>query len=108
MKIKNFKKNFLWIFFGMGICLTFFSCNNTIPPNQMKITGVIQEQGITSYQYGTHTIVTENGEFYALTSEMVDLDDFIGKEVNLTAEKIEGYPVDGGPVYLKVLTVEEN
>lgn len=71
----------------------------------MEITGTIREQGITSYQYGTHTIETENN-FYALKSEAVDLSKYLDQEVTIVAEKIEGYPVDGGPDYLLVLEVK--
>ena len=74
--------------------------------NSMEITGTIQEQGITSYQYGTHTITTVNDEYYALKSDAVDLNDYIDKEVTIIAEKIEGYPLSGGPDYLLVLEVK--
>lgn len=72
----------------------------------MEITGTIREQEITSYQYGTHTISTANEEFYALKSETVDLNDYLQKEVTIIAEKIEGYPIEGGPEYLLVLEVK--
>ena len=94
------------------------TCNNTnkqeapattqteVNQNAMEITGTIQEQGITSYQYGTHTITTATDEFYALKSNTVDLNDYIDEEVTIVAEKIEGYPLSGGPEYLLVLKVK--
>ncbi|WP_029034531.1 hypothetical protein [Salinimicrobium terrae] len=98
-----------------GLTLLFFTqtCSYTtngedesrsavIKEKTMEITGTIQEQGMTSYQYGTHTIETENEEFYALKSEAVDLDDYVNEEVTIVAEKIEGYPLSGGPDYLLV------
>lgn len=78
----------------------------TAKENTMEITGTIQEQGITSYQYGTHTITTGDDGFYALKSEAVDLDEYVGEEVTIIAEKIEGYPLSGGPEYLLVLEVK--
>ncbi len=72
----------------------------------MELTGTIQQQGITSYQYGTHTLSTD-GTFYALKSEAVNLDDYTDQEVTILAKKIEGYPVDGGPEYLLVLEIVE-
>lgn len=72
----------------------------------MELTGTIQQQGITSYQYGTHTLSNDN-TFYALKSEAVNLDDYVDEEVTILAEKIEGYPVDGGPEYLLVLEIME-
>lgn len=85
------------------------TCNKaTSSENQdlMNIKGQIEKTGITSYQYGTHTL-TDDGTFYALKSDKVDLSSYEGKTVTITAEKIEGYPVDGGPEYLNVLQVKE-
>lgn len=85
------------------ICTT--SCGSGSLEEGTKYSGIIEATGITSYQYGTHTLKTEK-EFYALKSDAVDLSEFEGESVTITAEKIEGYPVDGGPVYLKVNKVE--
>ena len=62
-----------------------------------EITGTLQKQGITYYMYGTHVI-----SGYALRSDLVSLDDFIDRNVTITGHKINGYPVDGGPVYIEV------
>lgn len=102
---------------GMSLLITTQTCNHNeqeeegsasaiLKENTMEVTGTIQEQGITSYQYGTHTITTVNDEYYALKSVAVDLDDYIDKEVSIVAEKIEGYPLSGGPEYLLVLEVK--
>lgn len=85
------------------------TCNyGTSGQNQdlMNIKGKIEKTGITSYQYGTHTL-TGDGTFYALKSDKVDLSSYEGKTITITAEKIEGYPVDGGPEYLNVVQVKE-
>ncbi len=68
-------------------------------------SGTIEATGITSYQYGTHTLQTDN-EFYALKSEVINLSDYEGKSVTITAKRVEGYPVDGGPVYLNVQKIK--
>lgn len=107
-------------FFGSLLVLFTATCNNmgseptdtsnTTTVNQtdqMEVTGTIQQQGITSYQYGTHTISNDE-TFYALKSEKVDLDDYIDEEVTIVAEKIEGYPLSGGPDYLLVLEIKGN
>lgn len=73
----------------------------------MEITGTIEEQGITSYQYGTHTLTTATDDFYALKSDAVDLNNYLNEDVTIVAEKIEGYPISGGPDYLLVLEVKE-
>lgn len=93
-----------------GLVLFFFTatCNNTTAQTEkMEFTGTIQQQGITSYQYGTHTI-SNDGTFYALKSETVDLDDYLDEEVTIVAEKIKGYPLEGGPEFLMVLEVKND
>lgn len=110
-------KNLILFFTGSLLLLFTATCSNVseekegaasavIEENALEVTGTIREQGITSYQYGTHTITTATGEFYALKSDTVDLDEYTGKEVSITAEKIEGYPLSGGPEYLQVLKVK--
>jgi hypothetical protein len=69
--------------------------------DEMEITGTIQKQGITTYQYGTHTI-----SGFALRSSAVDLDDYINQEVIVIGHKIDGYPVDGGPEFIEVEKVK--
>lgn len=92
--------------FLTGLILIFFSttCNTGDNPDGLEITGTIQEQGMTSYQYGTHTL-TNNETFYAIKSDGVDLNNYLNQEVTVKAEKIEGYPIEGGPDYLRVLEV---
>ncbi|MGY5849228.1 hypothetical protein [Salegentibacter sp. F14] len=72
--------------------------------NQLQISGTLEATGITSYQYGSHILTTED-TFYALRSEKVDLSQFEGKTVSIEGEKVEGYPVDGGPDYIEVITI---
>lgn len=79
---------------------------NKVQDGLMVVQGVLEKQGITSYQYGSYTLESDDG-FYALSSAEVDLEPYVGKEVEIRATKIEGYPVDGGPVYLQVNQVKE-
>jgi hypothetical protein len=83
------------LFIGMIICLSIISCkkNNV----SIEITGIIQKQGITTYQYGTHTI-----SGYALRSSSLNLNDYINQNVTVVGHKIDGYPVDGGPDFIEV------
>ena len=87
------------------ITLLFITGCSSTKGTSLEITGTIREQGITTYQYGTHTISNQE-QLYALKSEAIDLDQYLEKEVTIRAEKIEGYPVDGGPEYLLVLEVK--
>lgn len=110
-------KSTLILFSGITLLLSAQTCNNSqiqeettpvakVNEKNMELTGTIQEQGITSYQYGTHTITTQDDIFYALKSDAVDLDVYVEEKVTLVAEKIEGYPLSGGPEYLLVLEVK--
>lgn len=83
-----------------GLLFLTSTCEKT-DQDHMEINGIVEQQGMTSYQYGTHTI-TAGDDLYALRSEKVDLDEYIGEEVKIYGRKVEGYPVDGGPVFLEV------
>jgi len=91
-------KVFKLLFVVIIICLSVISCNkDNSDPNPVEVTGTIQKQGITTYQYGTHTI-----SGYALRSSSVTLDNYVNQNVTVVGYKIEGYPVDGGPDYIEV------
>lgn len=95
---------------SIGLAFTLLNCNTQkIESNtstMSEYTGLLQPQGMTSYQYGTHTLETENS-FYALKSETVNLDTYIDKIITITAEPIEGYPLDAGPEYLNVISIKK-
>ena len=97
----------IYSLFLSGLVLLFFTatCSSVSPEDTVEATGIIEQQGMTSYQYGTHTL-TGDETFYALKSDAVDLDLYLGEEVTVTGEKVEGYPLEGGPVFLNVLEVE--
>ena len=73
-------------------------------------TGAMERQGITTYQYGTHTVTDEgSGAFYVLSSEVVDLDAYAGQRVAVYGTLVPGYEsgqVEGGPPLLDVTWVE--
>lgn len=85
----------------LGACST----TREVDPSLMVVEGVLKQQGITTYQYGTYTLSGEDG-FFALSSNEVDLGPYVDQEVEIRATKIAGYPVDGGPVYLQVQAVK--
>jgi hypothetical protein len=91
------------IFLATLTTLSMFSCDKDKPEsNNLEISGTIQKQGITTYQYGTHII-----DGYALRSSALDLDDYINQYVTVVGYKIDGYPVDGGPDFIEVLRVKK-
>jgi hypothetical protein len=58
--------------------------------------------------YGTHALVDQSGNLvYALRSHTVNLSAHVGKQVEVTGTFVLGYPVDGGPPYLEVRSVQE-
>lgn len=83
-----------------------------------KWTGTIAKQEMSYYQYGTHTlnanVLESNHEnsnkkiIFALKSDKINLNKWIGKNVIITGRKIEGYPIEGGPDYINVTQIEEN
>lgn len=84
------------------LCVAVISCSKeTENQKNIEVTGTIHQQGITFYQYGTHTI-----EGYALRSSVVNLDDYVGQQVTVVGYKIDGYPIEGGPDYLEVVEVK--
>jgi ecotin len=68
----------------------------------LKVTDVLKKTGMTTYQYGTHTI----GKF-ALKSSKVDLKKYEGKKVTIIGKKVPGYPLDGGPELIEVSKITE-
>ncbi len=72
-------------------------------PFQFK--GLLKKQGVTTYQYGTHTITGE-GKTFALKSSTINLDAHVDKTLTVKGTKVAGYPVDGGPEFIDVKEVE--
>lgn len=73
---------------------------------QITLSGILRPQGMTTYQYGTH-VLKANGKTYALKSKSINLGDFIEKSVEITGDKIDGYPISGGPEYINVTSIKE-
>lgn len=95
----------IWV---LVIVLPFASFGaSSASPGEITISGTIKKQGITTYMYGTHVLLDDNGKtLYALRSESVDLDRFIGRKVAVKGGLVKGYPVDFGPRYLDVKSIE--
>lgn len=98
-----------------SVTLFFFTatCNNQTSNEKsmdattsIEVEGTIEPIGMTSWQYGTHTL-TNDQDFYALRSKTVKLEQYEGKTVTIVAQKIDGYPVDGGPEFLEVLKIKD-
>lgn len=122
MKNKNKKRKeliLLLFFCGISLLNACKSSKNatTLPPvqgidslqkDEVLIKGILERQGITTYQYGTHVLLDKDGKtLYALKSESLQLDQYIGKSVEVKGKLVEDYPVDGGPAYLEVVRIKE-
>lgn len=80
-----------------------------LTPEQDKLihlNGTIQKLGVTTWMYGSHLIEASERGRWALTSDTVDLSRYEHSQVTLKGEEVEGYPVDGGPPYLRVTSIE--
>jgi hypothetical protein len=96
----NFSKILLAILISVAT-----SCKKNDDVIQLK--GTLQAQGITTYMYGTHVLNNNVGQtLYALRSNSVKLDNYIGKNVEISGSKVDGYPLDGGPDYLEVSKIK--
>lgn len=83
------------------------SSNNPAEIYGVKAAGIVKRQGTTTYMYGTHVLIDGDGRtLYALKSDNINLDNYIDKRVMVKGDLVDGYPVDGGPNYLNVKSVE--
>lgn len=77
-------------------------------PEEVTATGFLKKQGITTYMYGTHVLLDENGRtLYALRSDTIDLNKYINRQVTIRGSLVKGYPIDSGPNYLNVKFIEK-
>lgn len=77
------------------------------PAQGVTASGLLLEQGVSTYQYGTHVLNDKDGKtIYALKSETIKLNMYIGKQVELQGIPVEGYPLEGGPEYLEVIKIK--
>lgn len=90
---------FIAIFSG---CTSFKDSNTAY---RATATGTIQKIGMTTFQYGTHLLTTEN-KTYALKSGSINLDQYMNKKVTVKGKKVKGYPIDGGPEFLDVTLIK--
>ena len=71
---------------------------------RVTATGTIQKLGMSTFQYGTQVLKTEN-KTYALKSTF-SLDPYLDKKVTIKGKKVSGYPLEGGPDLVDVSMVK--
>lgn len=85
------------------------SCDDDddVQPQDIVTQGIIENPQVTAWQYGTHVLVSEDDSImFALKSSAISLDDYIDEEVEIYGRLIAGYPVDTGPEYIEVITID--
>ena len=95
------------IFLLVACSLFFFSCESSTESNNIQTqNGLIHKIEASTWMYGTHTLDDSSGKpLFALTSSTIDLSIYESKQVNISGNLVEGYPVDGGPKYLNVISI---
>ncbi|UCG79144.1 MAG: hypothetical protein JSV21_04760 [Nitrospirota bacterium] len=74
---------------------------------EVSARGIITKLGVTTFMYGTHAIRDDSTQiYYALMSDTINLDNYIDQEVSIKGNLLAGYPVDGGPDFVNVTSVE--
>ncbi len=104
---------FIIVFISTLSIAGFYACNKKTTTSVIEckgdcitVRGILQQQGMTTYQYGTHTISTAEGNAYVLKSDVLDLKKFEGKKVKLTAQNLH-YTVENGPELYNVVAIKE-
>lgn len=83
-------------------CSTVKDANYT---GSVTASGTLQKLGMTTFQYGTHLLKTDN-KTYALKSASINLDTYLDKKITIKGRKVAGYPIDGGPELVEVTMVK--
>lgn len=75
-------------------------------------TGIVEKPETTAYMYGTHAMTDEaSGVHYALESDQVNLDGYVGERITVHGTLVPGYEngqVEGGPPLVNVSRVESS
>ena len=79
------------------------SCSQTV--YQVSLEGTLITAGLTSYQYGSHQLISVDS-VYALRSSSLDLGKYETKEVIIFGQLVDGYPIEGGPALIEVIKVD--
>lgn len=90
--------------------LTMMACTSTDyrerESHSFNYAGTLAPLEVSIWQYGTHTLTTDNGGFYAVKSDDVDLNQYNNMVVEVEGSLVEGYPVDSGPEFLDVVAIQ--
>ena len=76
---------------------------------EVSANGIVEGLEVTSYGYGTHALMNGGTPIYALESQSVNLDDYLGKSATIHGTLVPGYEngLAGGPPLVEVSRVVE-
>jgi|ERR1019366_1438935 hypothetical protein len=98
------------LFLFIAAIVTFASCHKcatgtvSTTTDIVTLTGTLQKQGFTTYQYGTHILVVNPTTKYVLESNTVDLNPYVGAHVTITAINTH-YHAEQGPEMYNVTSI---
>lgn len=92
------------MFFLLIISLMLVACTGLSKKDSsdFNYVGKLEVIEMSTWMYGTHTITTDEGEFFAVTADNIELNEYNGSEVMIAGTVVDGYPVENGPVLIKV------
>jgi len=91
----------------IGIIVLGGCTSNKIKDEGIKREGILTTVQMSTWMYGTHVLSDDTGTpLTALSGQEIDLNEYEGKKVEVRGTLKDGYPVDSGPEYLEVKSVE--
>ncbi|TKC05906.1 hypothetical protein [Pedobacter frigoris] len=99
------KKIFILLMLGLAAVGCSSTKQASSSANLVELSGKLEEMGMTTFQYGTHKLVSGE-KTYALKSKL-DLNKYLNKNVKIKGAKVAGYPVENGPEFIDVTAVAE-
>lgn len=73
--------------------------------DRLELTGNLEPLGLTSFQYGSHQLISEDSSF-ALRSSSIDLTKYEFKRVHIVGVKVDGYPIENGPLLIEIKSIK--
>lgn len=93
----------------IGLCLIALGgcTSNRSRDLRVKRGGVLTIVQMSTWMYGTHILSDDTGKpLTALDSQKINLDMYQGQKVEVQGILKNGYPIDSGPEFLEVKTIE--
>lgn len=81
------------------MALTFSACHRHNVGRPAVKEGIVQRQGATTYQYGSHLLKVDGQDDLVLSSKIVALDKYVGDQVIIGAVRNDNMVENGPPLY---------